>query len=192
MNIKELLEVRKGIKKKKPDFTRTDSHKKKRVGIKWRKPKGIQNKMRLGKRGYRRCVSMGYRSPVSVRGLSKEGLKPILVYSLNDLKKINKESEGIVLANSVGMRKKKMMVEQASKDGIKILNLKDPSAYLKKVDDILAKRKEAKLNKEKEKEEKKKVKKGKTEKKEEKKEITEEEKEKEEKKEKDKLLTKKV
>ena len=33
--------------KKKPTFSRTDSHKKKRLGIKWRRPKGIQNKRRL-------------------------------------------------------------------------------------------------------------------------------------------------
>ena len=43
---KKLLELRKKIKGKKPNFIRQDAHKHKRLARKWRKPKGIQSKMR--------------------------------------------------------------------------------------------------------------------------------------------------
>ena len=63
-----LLQLRKRIKAKKPNFVRQDSHKQKEVKKKWRKPKGMQSKMRLKKKGYRKSVSIGYGSPKKVNG----------------------------------------------------------------------------------------------------------------------------
>ena len=49
--VNKSLELRKDIKKKKPTFLRQDGHKKKRLGNKWRRPTGTDNKVRLGLRG---------------------------------------------------------------------------------------------------------------------------------------------
>ena len=46
-----LLELRRAMKRKKPDFIRQDSHKKAGLGAKWRKPKGIHSKMRKKHKG---------------------------------------------------------------------------------------------------------------------------------------------
>ena len=54
------------MKKKKPKFIRQDAHKKGRLAKKWRKPKGLQSKMRLCKKGYRKRISKGYKSPKEV------------------------------------------------------------------------------------------------------------------------------
>ena len=67
VKIKELLDKRKALKKKKPVFTRQDAHKKKKVGWKWRKPKGSDSKMRVGKKGYKRSVRPGWGSPACGR-----------------------------------------------------------------------------------------------------------------------------
>ena len=93
----DYLSLRKVIKKKKPKYSRQDSHKKAKLGDKWRKPKGIQSKMRLHKRGYKRSPEVGFGSPKSVRGLSPEGFEIIHVNSLSDIGKITDVKRQAVL-----------------------------------------------------------------------------------------------
>lgn len=173
-------------------FTAQDSHKKKRIKKRWRRPRGLHSKMRLSLRGYRKTVKLGYGNPRKKRHMRK-GLRNVLVFNKNDLENIDKDA-GITIAN-VGRKKKKEIVEEAVKKKITIFNVKDPQEFLKEVEEMMKKKKQEKEKKE---EEKKKVKKEKKEelaekikKEEEKKEgKTEEEIKEEEKKEKDKLLTK--
>ncbi len=179
------------IKKRKLKFSRQDSHKKKKLGKKWRKPKGLHSKMRLQKKGYKRSVKVGYETPKNMRGLSK-GLEKVLVNNINDLKNINKKTQGIIISASVGIKKKIEIIKEAEKQKIEILNIKSPKEHIKKIEERLAEKKKEKEVKIKEKEEKKKL--AKKEKKLEKKvekELSEEEQKELAKKEKDKLLTKK-
>lgn len=190
---KELLELRKGMKKKKPNFIRQDAHKKKRVGTGWRVSRGTDSKMRLGLSGYRKSPSQGYRSPVLVRGLDRSGLIPVRVSTISELDKIKKETEGIIINNAIGTKKRMAIIEKAEASGIKILNIKNPAEYLKQKKDIMQKKKEAKDKKLAEKEKKHKEKEKKADEKKENlsEKVTEEEKKDQEKKEKDKVLTKK-
>ncbi len=186
--MKELLELKKRMKGKKPSFVRQDFHKK-RLRKRWVKPRGLHSKVRLKHRGHARKVSDGYRTPKEVRGLSKEGLKIVNVCNMNELSKVDKEKEGVVISGTVGLKNKILLLKKANEEGIKVLNL-NVDDYLKKKDDEMKKRLEKKKTKEeakkKKKEEKKEKKKG--EKLEEK--LSDDEKKEAEKKEKDKLLTK--
>lgn len=185
--MKELLELRKQIKRKKPDFVRQDAHKK-RLKKRWVKPRGLHSKVRLRKAGHPKKVSSGYGGPKEVRGLSKEGLKMVLVHNENELGSVEKEKECIIISSEVGLKNKISLLKKAKEKGIKVLNL-DVDKYLKQKEEEIKK----KLEKKKVKEEKKKKKKEeKKEKKEEKLEekLSEEEKKEVEKKEKDRLLTK--
>jgi large subunit ribosomal protein L32e len=193
--VKELLKIRKELKKKKPDFMRQDAHKKKRLKTSWRRSRGSQSKMRLELKGYRRNIEIGWGSPKAVYGLSKEGLKKVIVNNVNDLKKIDSKKEGAVISGSVGLRKKLEIVKEAETLKIKILNIKDPQKFIKDSEESRAKEKQEKEERQKEKE-KKKTDKKKEKKKEEKTieeavEVSDEEKKKQDKEEKDKLLTKK-
>lgn len=67
-NIKELLELRRRIKKKKPTFVRKDIYKKKKLSRVWRRARGLDNKQRLHKKGAPLIPSTGYRAPRKVRG----------------------------------------------------------------------------------------------------------------------------
>jgi len=186
--MKELLELRKQIKRKKPDFVRQDPHKK-RLRKKWVKPRGLHSKVRLKKAGHPKKVSAGYRAPKEVRGLSKEGLKVIIINNESELSKVDKEKEGIIVSGKVGLRNKILLLKKAKENGIKVLNL-DVDEYLKRKEEEIRKRFEKKKAKEEKKKAKKKEeKKGKKEEKLEEK-LSEEEKKEQEKKEKDKLLTK--
>lgn len=188
----ELLKLRKKSKAKKPNFIRQDAHKKGEIKRKWRNPRGLQSKMRLHKKGYRKSPSQGYRSPSAVRGLHLSGLVPIVVSSKRDLENIDAKNQGIMVAKTVGMKKKIELVNYAKEKGIMILNIKDSAKFLADVEKKIKEKKEKKeaRKKEKEKKEKKKeIKPKKEEKLDEK--LTDEEKKEQEKKEQDKLLTKK-
>lgn len=185
--MRDLLELRRMLKKRKPGFLRQDAHKK-RLRARWVKPRGLHSKVRLRKRGHPGKVSSGYGFPKEVRGLSKEGLKIIRIYNENELGKVNKEKEGIIIAGGVGLKNKVLLLKKAKEKGINVLNL-DVEDYLKKKGEEINRRLEKKKAKE---EKKKKKKEEKEEKKEEKLEekLSDEEKKEQEKLEKDKLLTK--
>lgn len=138
------LNVRKLLKSKKPKFLRQDSHKKIRIGKKWRKPKGIQNKMRLKKRGYRRSVSVGYKSPRIVKGFDKSGLEIINITNIKLLESIEPKTQGIVISGNIGQKKKVEIITLALEKTITILNIKDPKQYLIDVEQKLSKKKEQK------------------------------------------------
>lgn len=193
----KLLELRKKMKSRKPDFIRQDAHKKLRLGKKWRKPRGLHSKIKNRMKGYSSPISIGWKSPRKVRGLSQTGLIPILVASINQLNGIDKEKQGIIIAKSVGNKKRVDIINKAQELNLKILNMKDPVKYMENIKEDFEKRKQDKKKKTEERQKKKKEieKKAEEKKKENKEELTEkiaeEEKKKQEKKEKDKILTKK-
>lgn len=198
--VKELLELRKKIKRKKPLFIRQDVHKKKRLGFKWRKPRGLHSKVRRGLKGYRKRVSKGYKSPSLIKGIHHSGLKMVVVSSIKDIEKIKKDEEGIIIKKDVGLKKKIGIVKKSIEKSIKILNIKDPSNFLNVVGEKLKKKREDKEKKLSSKEKKKREKEKKAEEKKKKEEEKDKEEtkpaekkdiEKERKEEMDKVLTKK-
>jgi len=194
MNKEELLELREKIKNKKPDFVRQEYKRRKTLAEKWRKPKGLQSKMRRKFKGRRKSPSTGYGSPKEIKGFDVSGLKQIYVNSINDLENVDAKEEGIILSTRIGLRKKIEIIKKATEKKIKILNIKNTEEFLKKVEEQRKKDKEKREEKTKEKEKKKKEKEKKVaEKKKEKlsEKLTEEEKKEKEKKEQDKLLTQK-
>ncbi len=189
---KMTLEQRNALKRKKPTFTRSDSHKKKRLKGKWRRPRGIQSKVRLKKKGYVRSVEIGWGSPKDAKHLTRDGFQEVMVYNISDLEGIT-DKQGIVIASSVGARKKIEILKIAIEKKFKVINVKDPAGFINKVEEKISSKKQEKKKKEEIKEKKTKEKKKKAE---EKKEdisdkVDEEEKKEQEKKDKDKMLIKK-
>lgn len=193
---KSRLELRKRMKRKKPDFVRQDSHKKGEIKPRWRRPRGMHSKMRLKKKGYRKMPNAGYRSPKDVRGLDISGLVPVFITSLKQLDAVAKDTQGIMISSSLGNKKRLGALKAAKEKGIKVLNIKNPDNCINKIEENMAKRKEKKKKKTEKKAEKKEAKKEEKPKAEKKKEglkemVGEEEKKMKEKKEKDKALIKK-
>lgn len=143
----------KDLKKKKPKFTRTDAHKKVRLGQKWRKPKGLQNKRRLHKRGYLGVVKIGYKNSSQVRHLVK-GLKQVMISNVSELEVIDKKTDGIIISGKVGDRKRLVILEQAAKLGLTVLNL-DIEKKIKLINDSQSTKKKEKEAREAKKKEKK-------------------------------------
>jgi len=189
--MKSLLELRKKLKVKKPTFIQHDAHKKNRVSSKvWRRPKGRQNKMRLGMKGYARARSTGYGSPVAVRGLSLQGFTKCVVATKKAIDILNPKTDGIIFSRTLGAKKKTDLIAYVQEKGFTILEF-NVEAFQKSVEENLAKKVETKKRLAKRKQDREKKKSPKKDIKKEAKDLSDDEKKVHEKKELDKLLTQK-
>lgn len=125
----KLLELRNKQKKKKPNFVRTDGNIFKQFKN-WRKPRGRHNKRRLSKKGHQKNPSIGYSSPKEVRGLTRHGLKPILICNINDLNKFTKENI-IIISGKLGLNKKLKIIEKIKELKYPVMNIKNIDEFIK-------------------------------------------------------------
>src|SRR5271165_7660837 len=86
--LEDLLEKRKTIAKHRPEFVRPESWRYVRLHPEWRKPKGMDNKVRKSIKGWPRRVKVGYRGPHQVRGYHSSGHTEVLVHNAHDLMKV--------------------------------------------------------------------------------------------------------
>lgn len=135
----DLLEQRKKISQHRPKFRRQESWRYKRLAENWRKPKGIDNKMRLQVSGVPALVKIGYRGPKSSRGLHPSGYVDNLVYNVNDLLKLNKDRDAARIAHTVGKKKRLEIISKAESIGIKVLNGKKPESNPSKSESVTLK-----------------------------------------------------
>ena len=187
-SIKQLLEIRKKIKGKKPHFIRRDTTRKKRLEKNWRKPTGLHSKLRGRFSGRAKRVSRGYRSPEEVRGMHKSGLEQHVISSPKEFERLDAKKTGLIISAAVGDKKRIEILKKSKELGFEVLNIKNPDDYVQNAENNINLRKNSKSEKKvKAKEEKKEKAAVKAEEEKKKEDATKEE---AEKKEKDKLLTK--
>ena len=92
---KELVEARKKIADRRPRFLRQESWRYDRLAENWRK---------------------------HARGLHPSGYTDNIVFNVNDLNKLDPNKDAARLAHTVGARKRKEIISQATNMQIKILN----------------------------------------------------------------------
>ena len=111
-------------KKRKPEFLRHLWWKfpKFENKLRWVKPKGQDNKMRLKLKGYPPVVSVGYRTPKVIRGLHPSALKPVVIHNVDELSKYDPHEVIIYVGRTVGLRKKLEIIKKAQKLGFKVAN----------------------------------------------------------------------
>ncbi len=134
VNKKRLLEKRKKINARRPNFVRQESWRYNRVKKSWRKPKGIDNKMKEKRKGVPAMVSVGYRGPKAVRGLHPSGYLVVHVANIYELDKVDKETEAIIIKHTVGSRKRQTILDTAADLGLKVLN---PPARIEEFGEVL-------------------------------------------------------
>lgn len=120
--IKRALNIRKRQKSKKPTFKRIDSHKKKKLDDNWRRPRGLQSKLRKRIASKGAVVQAGYGSPRAVRGLHPSGYEEVLVRNQGDVQLVDPSRQVARIARTVGVRKRQIIEETAAGLGIRILN----------------------------------------------------------------------
>lgn len=116
------LALRKRLKSKKPRFRRQESWRYKRVSEVWRKPRGMDSKMRKKKKGWPKSVEIGYRGPKAARGLHPSGYIEVLIHTVDDVEKVNPKTQAIRIAHTVGARKRIEITARAGEMDIHVLN----------------------------------------------------------------------
>lgn len=148
--IEKALALRRQVKKKKPKFVRPESWRYVRLKENWRRPRGLDNKVRRKIKGWPPSPEAGYRGPKVARGLHPSGYREVLVHNVEDLAKIDSKTQAIRIAHAVSKRKRTAIFVEARKKKIVVLNFKEVKAAVleeKKVEE-----EETKEEKEKEKE----------------------------------------
>jgi len=125
------LRLKRRLKQRKPKFVRPESWRYVRLKENWRRPRGLDHKVRLKYDGWPPGAGIGYRSPKSTRGIHPSGYQEVLVYTIEDLKTINPKIQVIRIAHTVGKRKKARILAEAKKKRVRVLNVKEAKGAVK-------------------------------------------------------------
>jgi hypothetical protein len=67
-------------------------------------------------------VSTGYKGPKLARGLHPSGLREVLVHNVDEVCQVNPEVQAARIAHTVGKKKRELILAEAKKRKIKVLN----------------------------------------------------------------------
>jgi large subunit ribosomal protein L32e len=122
---RRLMRLRKKISQKRPYFRQFEEWRLVRIKDHWRKPKGIDNKMRQKRKGWPRTVNVGFRSPKAVRYLHPSGMDEVAVYNVGDLTIVDPETQVARIGGTVGRRKRRAILKEALELNIRVLNTRN-------------------------------------------------------------------
>jgi large subunit ribosomal protein L32e len=120
--LKALVAKRKEVSDRRPAFVRQESWRYVRIHPEWRKPKGIDSKMRRQDKGWPPLVRVGYRGPVAARGLHPSGHYEVLVHTPGDLADLVPGRDVARIGRTVGAKKRAAILERANELGLRVVN----------------------------------------------------------------------
>jgi large subunit ribosomal protein L32e len=133
--LKQVLLRKRRDKARMPRFVRPESWRYKRLDTGWRRPKGIDSKIRKKHKGYPVMPSIGYRTPSKLRNLHPSGLQEVIVYNVSQLDGLHPKFNAVRIARRVGDRKRIDILDRADELGLRVLN---PRMRTRVIEDILA------------------------------------------------------
>jgi large subunit ribosomal protein L32e len=120
--LKELVAQRAQVSETRPRFIRQESWRYVRIHPEWRKPKGVDNKVRRQDKGWPSLVRVGYRGPADARGLHPSGHYESIVHRPADLEGLVPGRDVARIGRTVGAKKRNMILERATELGIRVVN----------------------------------------------------------------------
>merc|ERR1712111_212250 len=122
------------VKKRTKKFIRHQSDRYGKVKSNWRKPKGIDNRVRRRFKGQYKMPNIGYGTANRCKHLTPEGFKRFVVRNVRELEILMMQNRTVAaeIAHNVSSRKRKDIVERAQQLAIKVTN---PNARLRSKED---------------------------------------------------------
>jgi len=122
--VKELMEKKRELKSSKPEFLRWLWWKfpKFENDLKWKRPRGKDNKMRLKLKGYPPMASVGYGTPSELKDLHPSGLVPVVVSNVREIDALDPQKHAIYISSTVGLKKRIELINYAKSKGFRVLN----------------------------------------------------------------------
>ncbi|CAH1785383.1 unnamed protein product [Owenia fusiformis] len=118
------------VKKRTKKFIRHQSDRYIKVKQAWRKPKGIDNRVRRRFKGQFLMPNIGYGSNKNTKHVCPDGFKKFLVHNISELEVLMMQNKtfSAEIAHGVSSKKRKNIVERAQQLSIKVTN---PNARLR-------------------------------------------------------------
>ncbi|CAF1655885.1 unnamed protein product [Adineta ricciae] len=118
------------LKKRTKKFIRHQSDRYVRLRPSWRKPRGIDNRVRRRFKGVYIMPSIGYGSDKRTRHMRPDGFRPFLVNNVKELEMLLMQNRKFAaeIAHSVSAPNRKKIIERAQQLAIKVTN---PNARLR-------------------------------------------------------------
>lgn len=112
------------VKKRTKKFIRHQSDRYDKLAPNWRKPKGIDNRVRRRFKGQYLMPNIGYGSNQKTRFMLPNGFKKFLVHNLRELEILMMQNRVYCaeIAHGVSSKKRKEIVERAKQLNIKVSN----------------------------------------------------------------------
>merc|ERR1712168_159870 len=120
----QLTMVKKLVKKRVKKFIRHQSDRYVKVKQSWRKPKGIDNRVRRRFKGQYLMPNIGYGSNKKTKHICPDGFKKFLVHNVKELEVLMMQNKTFAaeIAHDVSSKKRKTIVERAQQLSIRVTN----------------------------------------------------------------------
>ncbi|MEM3857303.1 MAG: eL32 family ribosomal protein [Thermoprotei archaeon] len=105
-----------------PSFSRPNHWTRSKLSTSWRRPKGIDHKVRHSYKGYPPQVKVGYRTPRATRGLHPCGLRPAVVSNISELSSLDPSVDCVILSSKLGGRRLQEVQAAAVEKGFTLVN----------------------------------------------------------------------
>ena len=112
------------VKKRTKKFIRHQSDRYVKLRPNWRKPKGIDNRVRRRFKGQYLMPNIGYGSAKATKHVCPDGFKKVLVHNVRELEVLLMQNRtfSAEVAHNVSSRKRKEIVERAQQLAIRVTN----------------------------------------------------------------------
>merc|ERR1711993_12354 len=112
------------VKKRTKKFIRHQSDRYDKVKRNWRKPKGIDNRVRRKFKGMYLMPNIGYGSNAKTRHMMPSGFKKVLVNNMKELEVLMMQNKTYCaeIARGVSAKNRKALVERAAQLAIRVTN----------------------------------------------------------------------
>ena len=112
------------IKKRTKRFNRFHSDRYKRLDPSWRKPRGIDNRVRRKFKGCNLMPKIGYRTNAKHRHMMPDGFRKFLVKNVKDLELLlmHNRTYAAEIAHNVSAKKRVLIAKRANELDVKVIN----------------------------------------------------------------------